>query len=191
MRHWVALLFTAVILSGCTPEGASRPVATAAAPAPRPLAERSRADQSHDGDIATQVARRIHDLNPNAYRAVSTKAVGGRVLLTGAVTRPDLRRHATQAASGIEGVVTVQNEVQLTEDSTFDQFQPDAAREQQLMAKMATNPNIGANNFDVRVVNGIVYLLGTAASPVEVDYVREVLMEDPTVKWVVPAVTLP
>jgi len=179
----VALSLSLLLLAGCAPGGPGRPA---------PIPERSGAERAVDSDVATVVAKRIGALDAKAFRAVAVKAMGGRVLLTGAVIKPGQRRQVEQEAAKVDGVTRVHNEVVLVGESWLDRFLPDAERERALAARLSAEAEVTAANYDIRVVNGVAYLLGRAGSAGELERAKAALVEDSAVKWVVDsAVVLP
>jgi len=179
----LVLLLVGALLAGC--------VQTARPPGAAPVVERGRAEKSRDDDLGATVTKRVRALDPAAFRAVSAKAVGGRVLLTGVVVKPEQRRRAERTAATVDGATEVRNEIQLAEDRAFDQFTPDTARETALLERLAADPAIGSRNLDLRLVNNVAYVVGTARDAGEIERIRANLTEAPGVKWVVAAVTAP
>lgn len=107
--------------SAAAPEEPVRPVLSAL--------ERSRQDANRDDVIASILTRKLRELDASAYRGVTVEVWSGRVLLMGAVIKPDQRRRAEQNAAGISGVTRVINELILAEDRALDLFIPDQAKE--------------------------------------------------------------
>lgn len=171
MRRLAVLLV--VLLAACRTTEPPPPVAAAA-----PLAERSRAVAVKDAGLSAAVSRRLAELGP-AYRAVTVDAWGGRVLLMGAVIKPEQRRKAEQAARATEGTVEVLNELVLAEDRALDGFRPDPAREDTVRRHLGLD---GA--AAVRVVGGVAFLLGTAP-PDRAAALKADASEVEGIKWVV------
>lgn len=163
---------------------------TAQAPqAPRPtvsaspaLVERPPAVSAADESRKANVVRRIAELGP-AYRAVTVETWGGRVLLMGAVIKPEQRRKAAQIAR--EGAVEVLNELVLTEDRGLDQFRPDPAREDALRRHLGLGDGAA-----IRVVAGVAFLLG-AAPPDQAATLRAEASDFEGIKWVVAHFAVP
>ncbi|MDA8230831.1 MAG: BON domain-containing protein [Magnetospirillum sp.] len=187
MRRPIVLLLAVVTLSGCGTADQGPSVSQAAHPAP----ERTVSERERDDALASAVTGRIRGLDGRAYRTVTATVLAGRVLLTGAVVKPEQRRNAEQAAAQVPGVVDVRDEIQLVEERFFDRYLPDPGSETALSARLAADPAIAASDYEIRVVDGVVYLLGSAGSPAAVEHVKEVLAAEPSVKWVVVAVTRP
>jgi osmotically-inducible protein OsmY len=176
-RRRVAALLAPLLLAACA-HGGGTPTATATAAANADAA----AGIGPGDDLAAAVAGRLRAEDAAAFRAVSVKSMGGTVLLTGAVTKPVLRRRAEAAAAAVAGVATVHDDILLAEDSAFAQFMPDAAHERAIAARLAADP--GAAGIGVRVVDGVATLMGTAPSAAELERIKTLLLDDPDLKWV-------
>ena len=167
------------LLAACAEDG-GRP---SAGPVPSPPAPVVATDPAPaDDDLAAAVVARLRAMDGDAYRAVSAKSAGSVVLLTGAVTKPVLRRRAEAAAAQVPGVTGVDDSLLLAEDRALDLFLPDGGRERAVAARLADDP--AAGGLGVRVVNGAAYLVGTAASAADLARVKALLLSDPDLKWV-------
>lgn len=173
MRRLVVVL--AVGLAACRTAEPARPVAAAAA---TPLVERPRAVSATDSSLTAAIARRLAEQGP-AYRAITVEAWGGRVLLMGAVIKPEQRRKAEQLARATEGAAGVLNELVLAEDRALDAFRPDPARED------AVRRHLGLGDAAaVRVVGGVAFLLGAAPAGRAAELKADA-SEVEGIKWVV------
>ncbi|MBC7907627.1 MAG: BON domain-containing protein [Rhodospirillaceae bacterium] len=174
MRRLAALAVT-VLLAACQTTEAPHPVAAI------PAIERPRAMAVRDDAVKTQVARRVADLG-RAYRSVTVEAWGGRVLLMGAVIKPEQRRKAEQTARAAEGVTEVLNELVLAEDKALDAFTADPAREGAARRALGIEGSAGTI---VRVINGVAFLLGATPTPDAAAAMKADATEVEGVKWVV------
>lgn len=147
--------------------------------------ERPPAVAASDLSLKEKVAARLLDLDRRLFRAVTVEAWEGRVLLMGAVVKPEQRRRLEQLARSVDGVTQVHNEVLLAEEKLFDGFAPDIGRERAVTAALAGDPDLTRVSATVRVVNGVVYLLGSAPSAAEADKAKEAALDLEGVKWVV------
>lgn len=174
-------MIVAILLAGCAPPAQSiKPVMAPQAAAPTRLLQ-----QAHVDTLGETITTQIRAVDPVAFRAVTAKALGGRLLLTGAVVKPEQRRRAERAAAAIPGVVAVSNEVLLAEEKAFDLFTPDIAHEAALAARLAADSSTGTGALELRVVNHVAYLVATPRSPDQTARIKELLTEDSGVKWVV------
>jgi osmotically-inducible protein OsmY len=183
-----ASLMAAALLAGCAPEG-PKPAATAEPQAPAPVPTRSRSEMNRDDGVARVVMRRLAETDRDAFRAVTAEVWNGRALLIGAVAKPDLRRRAAGVAKGVDGVAEVIDELVLAEPKAFAAFAPVAQTENDLRGRILSDDAV-KGFYAVRVVNGVAYLLGAAPSAAEVDRVKAIAMDNPSVKWVVSHVSV-
>lgn len=184
-----ALLMTCTVLAACqTAEPAPSPVVTptVTAQAVRPVmvmaAERSRQESNRDDVIQSLVSRKIKDLDRSAFRGVTVEVWGGRVLLIGAVIKPEQRRRAEQSAAATTGAAIVINELILAEDRALDLFAPDYAKEELVRRQLGLDGKAGTI---VRVVNNVAFLLGGGASREQAEALRADAGEVEGIKWVV------
>lgn len=173
MRRSVVLL--AIALAACQTAETPRPAATTAAA--MPVIERPRAILLKDDSLKAAIGDRLAALGP-AFRAISVEAWSGRVLLMGAVIKPEHRRKAEQLAREA-GASVVLNELVLAEERAFDLFRPDAAR----AAMVRRHLGLG-DGAAIRVINGVAFLLG-AAPPDQAAALKADASEVEGVKWVV------
>ncbi len=95
----------------------------------------------------------------------------GRVLLTGRAATPDQRMEAVKLCWQADGVTEVINEIAVDNDSTVG----DTAHDKWIAAKLRTalvlDKDVHNTNYNIDVVNNIVYLLGVSHSQAELDRV--------------------
>ncbi|MCR6629659.1 MAG: BON domain-containing protein [Magnetospirillum sp.] len=192
MRRFAALALVA-LLAACQTAQSPRPEAGGATPAALtvPAAqdiERSRGEAGRDEAIKAAVTRRVGELDRRATRAVTVEVWRGRVLLMGAVIKPEQRRKAEQAAAATEGVTTVLNELVLAEDKALDVFAADPAREDAVRRTLGIDSGTGTV---VRVINGVAFLLGGAPSTEAAAAMKADATEVEGIKWVVSHLSAP
>ena len=178
---FLACLLTALLVGACAQRGAPPPLIAPAAPIGQPLVvplTRPDADP-----LGTSVTARIRALDPQAYRAVTALAAGGRVMLAGVVVKPAQRRRAERAAAAAPGVVAVRNEILLAEEPAFDQFRPDIAHEAALIVRLAALG--GRGELDLRVLNSVAYVVAGPRTAEQAARLRDALAEDAALKWTV------
>ena len=111
------LLF--LLFSHCTPPMAIGTASTALAVSTE---ERSLGEFVDDTLIKTQIKNLYFDTNETIFFNVDVEVTQGRVLLTGTVETTDLRIEATKIAWGIDGVKTVINELQISNEDNILSF---------------------------------------------------------------------
>jgi len=178
-RHGLVEAFLVLALlaaSGCAPSGSVTPSLR-----PAPTAEAI----PNDWDLAQAVRARLSETDRTGFQSVSVLAWRGTVLLTGAVVRPGQRLRAQQLAAEIPGVSRVLVDLQLVEARRLPEFPPDPARERALLVSLDGLPG----QYSLRVVHGIVYLLGSAPRRADADRAADLIREADGVKWVVDHTT--
>jgi len=104
------------------------------------------------------IAKADPDLDNNSHIVVTS--FNGVVLLAGQTPREDLKAKAEQAASAVQRVKTVHNELQVLQPSSLLARQNDAWLTTKIKTQMLTDPSIPGSRIKVVTENGIVYLLG-------------------------------
>ena len=170
-RHLALGLSVGLVLAGCAPQ--DKPTVVAAQAHPSKPAQPSAVS---DPKTVERLSASVAALDADAFRAVSMAQVGGAVVLTGAVVRPDQRRLLEQRVWSIPGVAAVSNRVQIVDGAALDGYLPDRNKEKDVADRLA--PGLAA-----RVVKGVVYLVGVA-SPDDVGRLKEALADDPAIQWV-------
>jgi len=149
------------LFSHCTPQIAVGTASTAIAVSKE---ERTLGEFIDDTLIKTQIKNLYFDTNENIFFNVDVEVTQGRVLLTGTLDNSDLRIEATRMAWGINGVQTVINELQISNDDSILNFADDLVISTKIKAKLLINSELPYLNYTVETVNGIVYLIGIARS---------------------------
>jgi len=152
------------LFSHCTPQVVVGTASTAIAVSKE---ERTLGEFVDDTLIKTQIKNLYFDTNENIFFNVDVEVTQGRVLLTGTLDNSDLRIEATRMAWGINGVQTVINELQISNDDSILNFADDLVISTKIKAKLLINSELPYLNYTVETVNGIVYLIGIASSEEE------------------------
>tara|TARA_B100001029_G_C15055143_1_gene453772 strand:+ start:2035 stop:2631 length:597 start_codon:yes stop_codon:yes gene_type:complete len=158
----IILLF--FLFSNCTPQLVVGTASTAIAVSKE---ERTLGQYVDDTLIKAQIKNLYFDTNENIFFNVDVEVTQGRVLLTGTVENSDLRIEATRGAWGIDGVQTVINELQISNDENILSFADDLVISTKIKGKLLLNSELPYINYTVETVNGIVYLIGIAQSEEE------------------------
>lgn len=104
------------------------------------------------------IAKADPDLDNNSHIVVTS--FNGVVLLAGQTPRADLKAKAEQAASAVQRVKTVHNELQVLPPSSLLARQNDVWLTTKIKTQMLTDASIPGSRIKVVTENGIVYLLG-------------------------------
>ena len=178
-RRLPLALMAALILAGCAQpplSSSSQQVRASVAVPVRKAAPSSAPLESNV--LPARLVERMTSLDVRVYRAVAVAEAQGRVLLVGAVARPDQRHSLESALQTVPGVVQVFDRIQVADDSVIDQYRPDTEKEAELARSYAL-PGIA-----MRVVKGVVYLVGATNTPRPVDDLRDGIAADPALKWI-------
>jgi osmotically-inducible protein OsmY len=153
--------------SGCIPLAIGAGAATGAAV----VQERSVGANLDDTTIRLNIEGLLLKEGGPLAEQVGVEVSEGRVLLTGAVRTPDDRVKATMISWRSAGVTEVINEIQVTDKSSLGNLAKDTWITTKLRARILADTQVNDLNYTVETVNGVVYLIGIAASQQELDRV--------------------
>lgn len=162
----IVVVLTAPMLSGCVllaGAGAVAGVQTA-------RQERTIGDALDDRAIKTSLDAKLRQTSGLTF-GIATTVVEGRVLLAGRVDQPEERLAATRVAWTVDGVVKVDNDIEVSEYSGWLDRPQDFIMRQALVAKLLGDGSIREVNYTTDVVHGVVYLMGVGQDQDEVDRV--------------------
>lgn len=119
----------------------------------------------------------INDLwfrhNTEIFRKLDLTVKQGRVLITGVVQNPEHRVDAVRLAWKAEGVKQVINEIKVAKSPGFTGYMSDTWILTQLRSGIIFDPKVQSINYNIDVVDGTVYFMGTAASRKELNRATE------------------
>ena len=142
----------------------------------------------------TVIAARLKNLyfnnNEKIFFNVDVEVNEGRVLLTGTVETSDIRIEATKIAWGISDVVTVINEIQISDNDNILDYADDLVITTKINAKLLINKEINNLNYNIDTVNKIVYVIGIAQNKNELVNVIDIINSVYGVKEVINYVRL-
>lgn len=152
---------------GCIPAlvGTSATVGVSAAQ------ERSVGHAVDDTTIHAEVSSNLLQVSEKLFINVGVEVVEGRVLLTGAVPKPEDRVEAARLTWKVNGVKEVLNEIEVNDKSGLVDFAKDTWITTQMRTKMLTDSKISDINYSVETVNAVIYLMGIAQNQAELDRV--------------------
>lgn len=153
--------------------------------------ERSAGNAVDDLGIRLAINNRFFNKDINdLYRNVTIKVTEGRVLLTGDVDKPENKIRATELSWGIKGVREVINEIQVNDKSGIADYANDSWIANQVRAKFLLEKNLRSVNYNVEVVNAVVYLFGIAQDKNELDKANYIASTTSGVKQVINHVVM-
>jgi len=137
--------------------------------------ERSVGTFIDDTVIAARLKNLYFNQNEKIFFNVDVEVNEGRVLLTGTVETSDIRIEATKLAWGITDVVTVINEIQISENDNILDYADDLVITTKINAKLLINKEINNLNYNIDTVNKIVYVIGIAQNKNELANVIDII----------------
>ena len=170
-------LITAVILGllahflqGCSPTGT---VLGAGARTGLALAE-NRPVEEIWGDTLLKVTinkKLLETSFSETFWSLNTTIFEGRVLITGNVKNTILRDQVSQIVWGVKGVREVLNEIEIQETNNVTQIARDKFIQTSLQARMLGDKIVSDINYKMIAHNNVLYIIGIAQSPAELDKV--------------------
>ncbi|AJO80512.1 MULTISPECIES: BON domain-containing protein [Pseudomonas] len=158
-RLGLLALTLALSISGCS----SVITATRESPIEDDRGTRTFGSKIDDSLIKTKVEVNVAKANPdldNGSSRVGVTSFNGVVLLVGQTPREDLKAAAEQAASGVQRVKKVHNELQIMQPITLLAISNDALLTTKIKTQMLANSNVPDSRIKIITENGIVYLMG-------------------------------
>jgi len=135
--------------------------------------------------IRAEINQRLLAESGDLFLDVQLQVQNGRVLLSGTVPEPAARVDAVRIAWLADGVREVINEIELSDEDSFEDFARDRWIEVRLRAKLLGDRDVTSLNISIQSVNQSVYLIGVAQNQDElarvvghaktVPYVRRVV----------------
>ena len=183
------LLLPVLLLAACVTPGVEAPQQSPVTVDSSGRVMRLRADRNQDDSIGRNIASQLRQSEAALFKGVSVLAWDRVVLLTGAVAKPEHRRRVEQIAKATDGVDVVFNDVIVAEIPDVTVFVPEVWHEQRIYAGLLGQTDI-AGAYVVRMVNGVVTLMGTARDAEDVAKAVAFAREAEGVKWVVNHVTV-
>ncbi len=184
----LVLLVSSSFLVGCVPLG----IATGAGAAAGIASAKEGGIRSAVTDTA--IRARINDYwfkyNTEMFQKLDMTVDQGRVLLTGVVQKPEHRVEAVRLAWQAKGVKQVINEIQVGNARSLGSYANDEWISSTLKAQMVFSKDIQSINYTIDTVRGVVYLMGVAQSPKELDHVIRLARKTKGVKQVVSYVKM-
>jgi len=168
------------LLSGCVVAAAGGTAAGFAA-----TADRSIGDQVSDATIKAAISAVWRKTNSEMSSGLDCDVYEGRVLITGRVPNPDWIEEAIRIAWRVRGVRQVYNEAAVgpipdTSDDLNDGFISTRIRNELLW-----DADVRSINFLVTTTDHVVYIIGSARTPYELERVTAYARNIPNVKRVV------
>jgi osmotically-inducible protein OsmY len=143
-----------------------------------------------DFTIKTNIQNAWLQAKPAIAGNLDVTVYQGRVLLTGHAPTPATKAEAQRLASGVQGVRTVYNEIEVAPPETVWSSAKDAWITSQVRSDLIFNSHIRSDNYTVETVDRSVYLIGSARSQAELDAATTMARYVPGVRRVVSYVEI-
>ncbi len=118
-----------------------------------------------DAEIRLDINKRVlNGKNQDLFFDLKTNVYEGRVMLTGAVKSATNRTRIENLAKGIPGVRAIYNNVQITDAGGFQNTAHDTWIKTKINSQLLAENGVNSANYQTRVVNSVVYIIGRALS---------------------------
>ncbi|MEM8617276.1 MAG: BON domain-containing protein [Pseudomonadota bacterium] len=166
-----ALVFAAItalpIMAGCAAGVVGAGAAVGVTAAQEKTAGEALDDATASGEIKAKLLRQ------GGMGEVDVEVAGGLVLLSGRVISPDKRMLAEQIAWSSSRANDVANEIRIEAPGGFWQNASDEIITARVRSRLLGASDVRMANFNVETYGGVVYLLGIARSPEELQRAAE------------------
>jgi osmotically-inducible protein OsmY len=177
-----AALLVAASLSSCIPLVLGGAAVTGGYVAGQ---ERGVGTIASDTDIRAGINNAWYSYNSDMAGQLSLSVYDGRVLITGIVSNPDFKPQAVRLAGQVKGVKEVNDEILVSDRSTIGNSARDELIKTRLRSAVLFDGDVRSVNYTIDVINGVVYLSGSARTQAELDKVIDYARNIPNVKKVV------
>jgi osmotically-inducible protein OsmY len=178
MKRLIALLCLLTLLPGCVAAAAGGAAVAASA-------DRGIGDQVTDATIKAAISAVWRKTNSEMGSGLEADVYEGRVLITGRVPNPAWIEDAIRIAWRVKGVQQVYNEITVGPVSSTGEDLGDGFISTRLRNELLWDADVRSINFIVTTSDHIVYLLGSARTPEELERVTGYARNIPSVKRVV------
>lgn len=181
------LIGGALLLNGCSPAAFfSSGVATLDTTSQ----ERGLGGYVTDAEIQTRLNVVLFEHDHVLHHRINITVYEGRVLLTGRILTKKMQEDAVRLAWHVPGVKAVIDDTTLGEPRTLLEYGKDKWIATKLNALLFIESTISSRNYEIVVVDGVVYLVGVCRDKKELDQIIEICRTTKHVKKVVSYVRL-
>jgi osmotically-inducible protein OsmY len=166
------------LLSGCVAAAAGGAAVAASA-------DRGIGDQVNDATIKAAISAVWRKTNSEMASGLGCDVYEGRVLITGRVPNPPWIEDAIRIAWRVKGVQQVYNEITVGPTSSTGDDLGDGFISTRLRNELVWDADVRSVNFIVTTSDHIVFLLGSARTPDELERVTSYARNIPNVRRVV------
>jgi len=183
----LAIIFTCLILLGCTGVGSKGLFGTGVSVA---LDPRTVGTQIDDSIMEKSISTKILAKDKKYFLVVKTKVLDGRIFITGKVESPEEKLLITKLAWETKGARSVRNDIKIKEEFNFKQSAKDLLITSQLRTALIVNKNIKATNYQIDTYKKKIYIYGIALTSDEKDLVISEAKEILDVEDVIASIIL-
>ncbi len=169
-------------LQGCAPTmvaGGATAVGVSA------MEERGISGVFNDANIRADIYALWFEYDPILNEMLELSVHEGRILLTGTVATPQQQIDAVRLIWQVKDVREVNDESVVGAGSGFTGYASDTWITTRLKAELMFEQDIQSINYNIKTVNGIVYLLGIAQNQEELERIIEIARDIDAVKEIV------
>ena len=175
-RHFATALGLSLAVLACSLTTACDPITGAVVGAGASVGVASAEDRGVEGAVDdTKIRLQISELwfheDNVMFRDVSLTVHEGRVMLTGTVSKPEMRVNAVRLAWQAAGVREVIDEIEVTDQTGISDYANDVWIANKLRSYLMFDDKVKNINYTVDAVNGTLYLMGVAQNQDELDRV--------------------
>ena len=138
----------------------------------------------NDKVIYVKLRNAIYDWNPSVSENISISVDNGSILVTGKLKNIDTKVQLTKIIWDINGVIEVNNKVQISKTNNFRNIAKDLASLGEIKARLMASKKLNSLNYSIDVVNNIAYISGVASSEEEISIVTQIAQEARFIKEV-------
>ncbi len=167
MKPSVFLLCLA-LLTGCVPAAV---VGGGAYAVSEGTSERGLGGAFSDAEIRLAINRKWWDSDADISKRLSLTVNEGRVLITGVARDAEQKMNAARLAWEVKGVTEVINEAEADSRMTLGSYSKDKWISTKLRTYLLFDGDVAGRNYTIETINGVVYLMGYARNPQELERV--------------------
>ena len=186
-NRFIQVILCLVLLSSCVGVSSSGIFGTGVSVA---LDPRTVGTQLDDSIMQKNLATRILVKDKKYLLSVKSKALDGRIFLTGKVDNPEEKLLLTKLAWETKGTRSVRNDIKIKEEFNFKRSAKDILITSQLRTAIILNKNIKATNYQIDTYKKKIYIYGIALTSDEKDLVISEAKEILDVKDVIASILL-
>src|SRR5947208_2955951 len=138
-----------------------------------------------DLQIETNIESAFAAADPGFNEGITTTVYQGRVLLAGTVATPQMKTHAAELVSRVTGIKTLYDDVELAPPRAAWDATKDAWINAPIRSQLILEFDIPSSNYTIDTQEGLVYLIGSARTPAELQGATRIAQYIPGVKRVV------